>query len=238
LQTVNCSNIYSRIRVTGVNSACGFRDSWGRFPQNWTTVNKYASVPVGYGTGTAYVLPMKTGGMAVTHAIYGVGVTAATLKGYGGAASTITAQGIVVDTSHLTGLKSGVALILGEGLVTNALIKGRTSMSASIVIGFQPSAFDIAQAIWNSLAADYDIPDTMGAAVNAAEAPSPEENAIAVEERLATYHGSGLWEGSVDPEVMAGAVWDSDITEMTEEDTMGAYILKKILTTGRFIGLK
>jgi hypothetical protein len=54
--------------------------------------------------------------------------------------------------------------------VVTAAILGLGWLSATIHIGALPSAFDIVQAVWNSIAASYNLPGSLGEKLNAAGA--------------------------------------------------------------------
>lgn len=58
--------------------------------------------------------------------------------------------------------------------------------SLVVDVGAVPSAFDIAQAIWNSLKVSYNAPGTMGNAVNSAGTASDPTEAIMTDPRMLT----------------------------------------------------
>lgn len=96
-----------------------------------------------------------------------IGTVQADIQGYAQPDSTITAQGIVFD-ADATRLVNSPSTIVGEGLVTTALPKGRARPTATIRIGASPSADDIAQSVWGSIASALNEPGTMGEAMNGA----------------------------------------------------------------------
>jgi hypothetical protein len=66
-----------------------------------------------------------------------------------------------------TRLRNRPLYVQGEGIAVQLLPRKRGRMALAVTIGAQPSAFDITQSVLNSLAADYNIPNTIGAKINA-----------------------------------------------------------------------
>ena len=98
-----------------------------------------------------------------------LGTLSAGIKGY--AKQTATIEGVgSIPAAHVTGLKNSPAIITGTGEIITANPKGNGKISASVFIGFKPSAFDIAQAVLNAETDSYNIPDTIGSKINAAGA--------------------------------------------------------------------
>ena len=73
-----------------------------------------------------------------------------------------------VPNAKATRLVNSPATITGTGSLVQALPKGRARATALVNVGAAPSAFDIAQAIWNAPSASYDVAGSMGEKVNAA----------------------------------------------------------------------
>jgi hypothetical protein len=120
----------------------------------------FVSVPVGY-YHNALIMPLKIGGIACTiktggaltvTEIIGVADLASTMNG----SSALYADGAMGRNLECT--------IEGNGGLT-ASIEAKGLISCVIQIGANPSAFDIAQAVLNALAAQYNIPGTIGAAI-------------------------------------------------------------------------
>ena len=123
------------------------------------------SWPAGY-FSQAFYMPLKDLGLA------------AKLTGDGEMTADSTALGFLVNmTADLIGsgtvnnayLAIGMnllALIEGAGTVTNASADLKIWMEALISIGANPSAFDIAQAVWGSVAVQNDTAGTMGEKLN------------------------------------------------------------------------
>jgi hypothetical protein len=105
--------------------------------------NNYLSFPPGT-FQSAIVLPMKYGGVAMR--VTGSSATLASIEGLGRFETTIQGSG-TAQTLHVTGLKNSP--MAAQGLGTQAAsIKGRARPAVTVSIGAQPSAFDIAQAVW------------------------------------------------------------------------------------------
>ena len=109
------------------------------------------AIPIGYNGGEAYAPPMKDGGMGVTFGARSSGsVTGASMQGTGSVSVTITALGII-SSAAITGLKFAGALISAFGGFSNLGLIGPAHLFALIRIGFQPSADEIAAAVWSKL---------------------------------------------------------------------------------------
>lgn len=107
------------------------------------------AIPVGYRPSNSYAPPMKDGGLGATFGNRSTGVVnSAALDGTGSLATTITALGIVSNAA-ITGLKFMDALIMAFGGFSNAGLLGPANLFALIRIGFQPSADEIAAAVWS-----------------------------------------------------------------------------------------
>ena len=109
------------------------------------------AIPIGYNGSEAYAPAMKDGGIGVTFGTRSSGVvTSASMRGTGTVTTTITALGIVASAA-ITGLKFADALISALGGFSNVGLVGQTRLAALIRIGFQPSADEIAAAVWSRI---------------------------------------------------------------------------------------
>ncbi len=107
------------------------------------------AIPVGYRPSDSYAPAMKDGGLGVTFGNQSAGVvSAAPLEGIADLSTTISGLGIVASAA-LTGLKFADALISAFGGFSNAGLLGPANLFALIRIGFQPSADEIAAAVWS-----------------------------------------------------------------------------------------
>lgn len=125
---------------------------------------------VGYPSGTArsaFHKPLKDGGARVT--LTGGSTIVAGIQGPANMTATVTGGGHIVPPT-LFRARSMQATITGGGNIVLAEIGAIANMRCVIRIGANPSAFDIAQAIWGSLAEQYDQAGTMGNKLNSAGA--------------------------------------------------------------------
>lgn len=107
------------------------------------------AIPVGYRPSNAYAPAIKDGGLGVTFGNRSLGtVASASLSGTGSLSSTIPGLGII-SSAAITGLKFADALISAFGGFSNAGLIGPANLFALIRIGFQPSADEIAAAVWS-----------------------------------------------------------------------------------------
>lgn len=122
------------------------------------------SFPVGYHQ-SAIVLPMKVGGIAC----YMIGTSS--LQGAVTGAASLTCNMSGAGSLTATGAKGRnlICSMAGTGTLTSG-IQAKGWIRCSIQIGAQPSAFDIAQAVLNATASQYNIPGTIGNKINSASA--------------------------------------------------------------------
>lgn len=102
----------------------------------------YLSFPRGY-YSASQVLPMKYGGIGMSS----VGSMSGALGISAWVTGAATFDGTCVVSAALTGLKDSPCYIYGTGALS-AGPRGTGTISCSVSIGAQPSAFDIAQAVW------------------------------------------------------------------------------------------
>jgi hypothetical protein len=118
---------------------------------------------------------------------------------------------LVANLSALVGLSSNLA---GSGTITSDL-KGRGALSASIIIGATDplSAENLANAVWNEDLSTYNVANSAGKKVN-------------------DLSGGGASLSDIED-----AVWNAPLADHTTSGTFGWFI-KKLLTVGKFLGLK
>lgn len=127
----------------------GVRTSRGLFTKYSTLADfsAVASAPeVGFNEKCAN-MARDSGGMRSIITASGA-ITEADLRGKGNMGTTIIGLGDVTG-AHLAGGVNLGATLQGLGEITDADIRGKGNLSATIQIGAQPSAFDIAQAVWS-----------------------------------------------------------------------------------------
>lgn len=153
-------------------SPVGFLRSLPQAPRNslqnaltWNTaIREYTSYPSGL-YQSAFCMPLKYGGIACRlsgngSVSSGISATASMSSNlYGSSAVTSSIAGGVNLISNPTGAAQVVASPSAKGWIT-----------CKIQIGANPTAFDVAQAVWGAVASMYNITGTMGASVNAAGA--------------------------------------------------------------------
>ena len=148
--------------VSAIGSCPAYRPSWSAVSLRMTFDNDYASFPVGY-YQNGIVLPMKYGGIACT--IRCGGSLAASIAATASIGTTLSGAGSLSVYGY-KGLNGAVS-VFGSCSFTPG-IAARANISCTVTIGAQPSAFDIAQAIWNATATQYNVAGSMGQKLNAA----------------------------------------------------------------------
>lgn len=154
------------------------------FVENAQSFGSRTSVPQGYNDpARALVSTIKTGGN-ISARFRGASTFTADLKATGNMAATFNAEAFFTAFGNVLGNIS--ATFAAEAFFT-AGIRATGNMAAVFDILARPSAFDIAQEVWNGQAAAYNVPGTMGASVQ-----SGDVNAIAaaVWDRLLATHGT------------------------------------------------
>lgn len=120
-----------------IHSAVSFRRTFG---------SDYGSFPSGLYQEAA-VLPMKVGGIAARQNGGSCSVTVPVLYGDGLVVSSMAGAG-AATLARLAGTIWMIWQRGGTGAVTVPTIRGNSFLSCDIKIGFQPSAQDIAYAVW------------------------------------------------------------------------------------------
>jgi hypothetical protein len=146
--------------------------------------NPERSIPGGVNHEWAIAMPMRTNGnMACL--MYGEGSMDATIEAVGLMSATMDGEG-TLDADATMGYCMD-ATMDGVG-VFDADIMALGHMGATMDAGASPSAFDIAQEVWQSQATGYNAPGTMGGKVNAAGAAgNPWEALVASNQSPGTF---------------------------------------------------
>jgi hypothetical protein len=156
------------------------------------------SVPNGYQSAYRAVVPTfkETEYMAVRMA--GQGAASFAAQGVGSMATTMAGEGSTV----FDGQKGGTlgVTMTGEGTMT-AFVRGIGKMGVAMDAGSRPSAFDIAQEVWQSQKANYNAAGTMGNGLNNASS------------------------GGVDYAALGAAVWAVLRNDADTAGTVGAALL-------------
>lgn len=194
------------------------------------------SVPNGYQSAYRAVVPTfkETEFMAVT--MRGEGSVGFAVQGVGSLAVSLEGESSTVFNGQMGGTL-GVTMS-GEGSMT-AYVRGIGSMGVSMDAGSRPSAFDIAQEVWQSQKVSYNATGTMGNALNNAASGGVDYAAL----------GEAVWAalkinnndvGSMGEALQAASA--PTATENADQVRINltpelARILQT-LTTGQFIALK
>lgn len=131
----------------------------------WQTTNReFTSFPSGLSV-SSFHKPLKYGAMRIT--LTGRGDLLAGIEGIGILNATLTGSGNITQAELNEGRNLQVTLT-GSGNLIVADIEGPARLQCIIRIGANPSAFDIAQAVWGAIAAQNDTVDSMGEKLNSA----------------------------------------------------------------------
>jgi hypothetical protein len=126
-------------------------------------VHVTTSWATGYRAGTAVLIPLIDGG--VSGRVLSQSTTNSNILGDGYMNATLT---ITVTTSASGNLLANINGTATITISTSGTITGRGFIGGTTNIGAQPSADDIAQAVWMSVAASLNVAGTMGAKLNGA----------------------------------------------------------------------
>lgn len=136
------------LRLAGASGSLSFgMANSGGFGLQVAQLNQYYGIPGGYSVGRAYVPPIKDGGLASI--VRSAATTTGAINGYGDVAGTAAGAA----TSDLVGFRTFTRTGTAAGVASSSVtILARGNMASNLRIGFQPSAEDIAQSVWNGLA--------------------------------------------------------------------------------------
>jgi hypothetical protein len=136
------------------------------FVENAQAFGSRTSIPQGYNDPARALVPtIKTGGNIASRFI-GEAIYTADVRAFGNMAATF--EGEAEFDAVLNVLSNMYATFEGEFDMT-ADVRGRGNMTAQFDIISRPSAFDIAQEVWNGAASGYNGTGTMGKEVQDAK---------------------------------------------------------------------
>jgi hypothetical protein len=136
------------------------------FIENAQAFGSRTSVPQGYNDPAKALVPtIKTGGN-ISARFQGEAFLTAALGGQGNVAATFAGEFDLIAEGNV--LSNGYATFAGEFDMT-AAITAQGNMEANFDILARPSAFDIAQEVWNGAATGYNGDGTMGKEVQDAK---------------------------------------------------------------------
>lgn len=125
------------------------------------------SYPSGY-FAQSFHMALKDGGLSAVNMGTSTLTADTSLAGF---LADITANLVGAGTVSSASLAQGInllATIYGAGTITSPTMLAKAWMEAIIQIGAQPTAFDIAQAVWGSVASQNNTSGTMGQKLNGA----------------------------------------------------------------------
>jgi hypothetical protein len=139
--TLSVGGINSRVRITGAAAACGMRDSWTRGVTRTQGLAANAAVPAGYGP-KAFALARSPGGIAaaLVASASGVAGIVATGTAAGTSAGSVTSSASARMLYRIAGTTAGLATV-------TAAVRGAGTISASLRIGANPSADEVADTL-------------------------------------------------------------------------------------------
>lgn len=133
---------------------------------------------LGTGTVSNAAMGLLVGAVA---ALSGVGSLSASIGASINAAASLTGTGSV--TAAMTAVSGIVAALVGSGSLT-ATPSAKGQLSAAITVGAAPevlSPSSLAAAVWNALAADFDVVGSMGEAQGAGGSLTPTQSTMLLE---------------------------------------------------------
>jgi hypothetical protein len=143
---------------------------------NGLRFGKLVSMPQGFTDAFRALYPSISKTDFIRATLRGEGGVSSSAIGLGSISATVTGVGTLTADSEMGATLA--ATITGIGTLTGTT-KGVGSMGAVIDAGSRPSAFDIAQEVWQSQKAAYNAPGTMGNAINTASSGGVDLNALA-----------------------------------------------------------
>lgn len=146
----------SLVRVAGRQKLIEHRQKFG----------PYTSMPQGYQSAYRAVLPtFATSGFIAARLSGSSDLTNTAVRGLGNMDTVLQGEGTITANGNMAA--NVTATLQGSGSIT-ANLKALGNMGATLDAGARPSAFDIAQEIWQSQAANYNAAGTMGEKLNGA----------------------------------------------------------------------
>lgn len=177
---LNNGTWFGRLRPTGgmavIPSALLANAKRIKLWDNAQRFGQYKSMPGGYTQASRAIIPtIKTSDFIAVRMV-GEGSLSASVYGVGVLSATLTGEGSTTFNGHMG--SHATATLTGEGSLTGTP-RGIGSASVVMDAGSRPSAFDIAQEIWQSKKTAYNAPGTMGNALNNASSGGVDYNALA-----------------------------------------------------------
>lgn len=154
--TVN--NTYVRARFLG-GPLNGVTKTIRGFVANAQAFGEITSIPQGYNDPARALVPTLATGGNISARFPGESTLTADLVATGNMAASLDAEASLTAAGNV--LSNGYATFAADATLT-ASIKATGNMAAAMDILARPSAFDIAQEVWNGAATGYTGTGTMG----------------------------------------------------------------------------
>ena len=211
---LNNGTWFGRLKPTGamgvIPASLKRNDRLSFLRQNAQWAGQDVSIPNGYQSAAKATVPSFKTSSKMSWRVRGNTDTSWNINAIGTLSSTMVGEGTTTFNGQMGA--SLFSTLVGEGNVSVAA-RGIGKLSVIIDAGIRPSAFDIAQEVWQSQKTAYNSVGTMGNALNNAST------------------------GGVDYAALGLAVWDVLTADMDLAGSAGEK-LKQVLTTGGFMALK
>ncbi len=211
---LNNGTWFGRLKPTGamglIPGSLKRNDRLSFLRQNSQFDSQTASIPQGYQSAARATVPSFKTSSNMSWRVKGDSFSSFSLQGIGNLSGTFTGETITVFSPQM-GASLTTTLVGNGSMSVNA--RGLGNLSVIVDAGSRPSAFDIAQEVWQSQKTAYNSTGTMGNALNTASS------------------------GGVDYAALGLAVWDVLTVDMDLAGSAGEK-LKSLLTTGGFLSLK
>lgn len=210
----------------------------------FTNMNSKAAWPVGYGVGDAYIGPKKNGGIASINRMEGVATLSATA--ISARLSTSSMSGVASLSASLAVLTPGAATLNGAATLSGSIqavsslasaLSGAASLSANLS-AIVPLAASMSGAA--TVSANLKGIGRLEAAIDvgASDPLSPTSLADAVWDTVLAEHvDAGTTGAALADAGGAGNPWSADLSTNNTPGTFG-YLVQKLLTVAKFLGLK
>lgn len=215
---------------------------YGAEDKNWS---EYNGQPQGYRPPATYIIPYKTGAISSKQMIFGTGtLVPPNLAGGLNATADLTGSGDITSAG-LGLIVSLVAALTGSGTVS-ADIVGALQVSADLTgsgtiscdLGALASMVASLTGTGTISAADMRAIGNISADISPFTELSPTSLAAAVWNAFASeFNAVGTMGEKLNDAGAAGNPWAALLADNVDPDTFGEFV-QKLLTTGKFLGLK
>lgn len=211
---LNNGTWFGRLKPTGamglIPASLKRNDRLSFLRQNSQFDSQTASIPQGYQSAARATVPSFKTSSNISWLVRGESFSSFSLRGTGLLSGTFSGETLTTFSPQM-GASLSTTLVGSGDMVVNA--RGIGKLAVIIDAGSRPSAFDIAQEVWQSQKTAYNSTGTMGNALNNAAS------------------------GGVDYAALGLAVWDVLTVDMDLAGSAGMK-LKALLSKGDFLALK